>query len=305
MSLDVSADQERLIFGYEVPPTLTNRTDLLLSRTPFAMMSVVLCPAAEAGEVHVHTASDMFWFVVTGTVSFFDEQGELIGELGPEQGIVIPRGYAFRHEITPDLEKGLFEAYRFGASDSGSEEFVDDRVWLTGPSAVAEGISALESIEKSPHKPATFTYERPVLTGGKAMDILSITDRGIFAFQVLRAGGETNMHSHTHLDGFWFVRRGKARFYTGGAAGNVVLGELGANQGVLIPRDYPYWFEAVLESEDDECEILQMEVSDRRLSGQLEDLVADRTDYTPPNSAQLQSRIEQTGSGMRAVIGPR
>ncbi len=46
---------------------------------------------------------------------------------------------------------------------------------------------------------------------------MSITDRGIFAFQVLRAGGETNMHSHTHLDGFWFVRRGKARFYTGGS----------------------------------------------------------------------------------------
>ncbi len=127
MSLDVSADQERLIFRYEVPPTLESRVDLLLSRTPFATISVVLCPVAESGDVHVHTVSDMFWFVVSGTVSFIDKNGDLLGELGPEQGIVIPAAI-LRFRQSRNSSGSSRTTFRnvsdFSASDSGSDDFV-------------------------------------------------------------------------------------------------------------------------------------------------------------------------------------
>jgi mannose-6-phosphate isomerase-like protein (cupin superfamily) len=52
-------------------------------------------------------------------------------------------------------------------------------------------------------------------------------------------GGENNMHSHPATDGFWWVVRGKARFYDE----NDEPMELGPEQGIFVPRGVPYWFE--------------------------------------------------------------
>jgi mannose-6-phosphate isomerase-like protein (cupin superfamily) len=87
------------------------------------------------------------------------------------------------------------------------------------------------------------SYERPALKAGqpKAVKLLARSDRAFFAVQVVREGGENNLHSHAHVDGFWFVLSGRARFYT---TGDELLGEFGPHQGVLVPREYPYWFES-------------------------------------------------------------
>ena len=61
-------------------------------------------------------------------------------------------------------------------------------------------------------------YQRPTLADGqpKAVKMLARTDRAFFAVQVVNSGGENNLHSHEHVDGFWFVLSGRARFYTTG-----------------------------------------------------------------------------------------
>jgi mannose-6-phosphate isomerase-like protein (cupin superfamily) len=117
------------------------------------------------------------------------------------------------------------------------------------------------------------SYERPVLKDGqpKAVKLLARSDRAFFAVQVVREGGENNLHSHAHVDGFWFVLSGRARFYT---TGDELLGEFGPNEGVLVPREYPYWFESC-GAED--LEILQFEASDVALG----EPNADRTDHAP------------------------
>jgi mannose-6-phosphate isomerase-like protein (cupin superfamily) len=116
-------------------------------------------------------------------------------------------------------------------------------------------------------------YERPTLKDGqpKAVKLLARSDRAFFAVQLVSEGGENNLHSHAHVDGFWFVLSGRARFYT---TDDEVIGEFGPYEGVLVPRTYPYWFESC---GDDELEILQFEASDKPL-GQPND---DRTDLTP------------------------
>ena len=45
--------------------------------------------------------------------------------------------------------------------------------------------------------------------------------------QVLREGGENNLHSHRYLDGFWMVLKGRVRFY---GPDKAVLGEFGSLQ---------------------------------------------------------------------------
>ncbi len=117
------------------------------------------------------------------------------------------------------------------------------------------------------------TYERPTLKEGqpKAVRMLARSDRAFFAIQLVRDGGENNLHSHEHVDGFWFVLKGRARFYT---TEDEVLGDFGPLEGVLVPRGFPYWFESC---GDEELEVLQFEASDVEL-GQPN---TDRVDHAP------------------------
>ena len=70
--------------------------------------------------------------------------------------------------------------------------------------------------------------------------------------QVVREGGENNLHYHTNSETAWMVLRGKARFY---GVGDALLAELGPQEGIFLPGGARYWFEKV-GSED--LEILQM-----------------------------------------------
>ena len=49
------------------------------------------------------------------------------------------------------------------------------------------------------------------------------------------------------------VLAGRVRFY---GPGDVMIGEFGKYEGILIPRGEQYWFESA--SDDEELEILQM-----------------------------------------------
>jgi len=117
-------------------------------------------------------------------------------------------------------------------------------------------------------------YVRPEVTSGKKIVKLCRTDRMIGLVQVLSTGGETNLHSHAHADGLWFVLSGRVRFY---GPENAVIGEYGQYEGVLIPRDCPYWFEAV---GDEVAELLQVEAFDKAIPDD-KTLLADRTNYEP------------------------
>jgi mannose-6-phosphate isomerase-like protein (cupin superfamily) len=116
-------------------------------------------------------------------------------------------------------------------------------------------------------------YKRPTLKEGqpKAVKMLGRTDRAFFAVQLVNEGGENNLHSHAHVDGFWFVLSGRARFYT---TDDELLGDFGPLEGVVIPRGYPYWFES---ASDEPLELLQFEASDT-VFGQPNE---DRVDHAP------------------------
>ncbi len=87
---------------------------------------------------------------------------------------------------------------------------------------------------------------------GKAMVKLGRSDILRGSVQVVREGGETNLHYHTKIDSLWMVLKGRARFY---GPGEVVMGEFGPHEGVLIPRGARYWFESTGE---EDLELLQV-----------------------------------------------
>ncbi|WP_116996530.1 cupin domain-containing protein [Desertimonas flava] len=128
-------------------------------------------------------------------------------------------------------------------------------------------------------EPTVFSYERPDLGGrAKRLVVLGRTDISIGAVQLVDRGGENNLHSHSHLDGYWFVLEGRVRFYT---TGDEVIADLGRYEGVLIPRGYPYWFES---SGDVPLELLQFEAS---ALGPGADITKDRVDHEPLKQVTL------------------
>jgi mannose-6-phosphate isomerase-like protein (cupin superfamily) len=81
--------------------------------------------------------------------------------------------------------------------------------------------------------------DQPEKRKGKAYVKLVSSDLVMAEMQIVSEGGENNMHSHPATDGFWWVVRGRARFYDE----NDQPTEIGAEEGIFVPRGVPYWFE--------------------------------------------------------------
>ncbi len=70
--------------------------------------------------------------------------------------------------------------------------------------------------------------------------------------QVVKEGGENNMHYHTDADSLWMVLKGRVKFY---GVDDELLGEYGPHEGLITPAYSRYWFES---SGDEELELLQI-----------------------------------------------
>jgi mannose-6-phosphate isomerase-like protein (cupin superfamily) len=118
-------------------------------------------------------------------------------------------------------------------------------------------------------KATLFGYAAPTeLQKDKAIVRLCRSDIIYSSVQVLKEGGENNLHAHSAQDGVWIVLKGRARFY---GKDNVLLAELGPMQGVHIPRGFYYWFER---AGTEVLELLQTEAIDKTI-------VNRRLDATP------------------------
>lgn len=117
--------------------------------------------------------------------------------------------------------------------------------------------------------PQAFKYEKPERDAGKTMVNIGQTDvvRGLV--QVVKRGeGDNNLHLHTGMDSIWFVLKGRVKFY---GEDDVVLGEYGPHEGLIMPRNNVYWFASV---GDEDLELLQCVGYDR-------DVKNERVDMAP------------------------
>jgi mannose-6-phosphate isomerase-like protein (cupin superfamily) len=104
-----------------------------------------------------------------------------------------------------------------------------------------------------------FKYEKPEFEGVKKSLMLCNSDLMRVHVQVVKSGGENNLHTHTGEDAFWLVLGGAVRFY---GEGDRVIGELKKHEGILIPRGLKYWFES---ASDEPLEILRVAARDQNV----------------------------------------
>ena len=124
----------------------------------------------------------------------------------------------------------------------------------------------------APRTPQKFSYKKPESQEtAKAITSLCQTDIIRGAVQIVKEGGDNNLHSHTGMDGFWMVLKGAVRFY---GARDEVLGEFGVHEGIVMPRNAEYWFESC---GDEDLELLQVVAFDRDVKNERVDVNARKT----------------------------
>lgn len=135
-----------------------------------------------------------------------------------------------------------------------------------------------------------FKYQRPA--SSKPKDIVQFpalediqANKVRLMVQVVREGGENNLHSHSRQHAFWFVLGGTARFYD---AEDKPF-EIGEQEGIIVPAGTRYWFESA--GGDTPLEILQISAFEG------EDV---RTDFAP-RTAATESSFESVGFSGKTV----
>lgn len=87
-------------FRYAAPENLKrNRAlvPLVKTQTLLSMVQIFRGGGGEQ-ELHMHTAMDGFWFVLSGRARFYGEGDELVADLGPHEGILVPAGAKYWFE---------------------------------------------------------------------------------------------------------------------------------------------------------------------------------------------------------------
>ncbi|HEX2932293.1 MAG TPA: cupin domain-containing protein [Candidatus Binatia bacterium] len=127
-----------------------------------------------------------------------------------------------------------------------------------------------------------FRHQTPEFEGVKKTWQVCNSDLMKVQVQVVKNGGENNLHTHTGEDAFWYVIKGAVKFY---GEGDKLVGEYQKGEGILVPRGYKYWFES---ASPEPLEILRVTAKDQNIDNKRVDL-----------AAQKQWMIEQNTFGNR------
>jgi mannose-6-phosphate isomerase-like protein (cupin superfamily) len=127
-----------------------------------------------------------------------------------------------------------------------------------------------------------FRHQTPNFEGVKKTWHVCNTDLMKVQVQVVKNGGENNLHTHTGEDAFWYVISGAVKFY---GEGDKLIGEYQKGEGIVIPRGFKYWFESAAA---EPLEILRVTAKDQSIENK-------RLDLSP----QKQWMIDQNTFGTR------
>ena len=87
------------VFGYQTPDNLAKGKGIVrLCRSDLCYATVQVLQSGGENNLHAHPAQDGIWIVLKGRVKFYGKDDVVLAELGPLQGIHIPRGFYYWFE---------------------------------------------------------------------------------------------------------------------------------------------------------------------------------------------------------------
>ena len=137
-----------------------------------------------------------------------------------------------------------------------------------------------------------FNFAQPDGINGKARIGLGRSGMITASVQYITDGGDNNLHAHSAEDEAFLVLGGRVRFY---GKGDVVIAEIGANEGIMIPRGFPYWFES---SSDEVLSIYKIGAVDPRFTN-------ERLNYEGLTEAQIARGDQHALTGRAPAVDER
>ena len=122
-------------FRYERPEGDGSKEIAHLARTDTFKADVQRVTEEGANNMHAHTGNDGFWMVLEGEARFYGDGDEVLAELGPDEGIVIPRGLKYWFESIGDED---LEILHVGSYDNRVEDHRVDHADRDRPPASEE-----------------------------------------------------------------------------------------------------------------------------------------------------------------------
>jgi len=106
-----------------------------LAETDLATFAVKRIREGGENTLHMHPNADGFWTVLRGRVRFYTTDDELVADLGPLEGIVIPRTYPYWFESAGDEDLEIFQVLVCSTPVEGTTKPTIRRVGLGGDKA--------------------------------------------------------------------------------------------------------------------------------------------------------------------------
>lgn len=107
------------LFQVKGPLLAQGRTTTPLAATEDLTIQLKIYASGGENELHAHPGEDHSFIVLQGSVRFFDPDGEM-GDLGPNEGIMLPAGCLYRFHATSEeplvmIRVGTPEAAKVGS----------------------------------------------------------------------------------------------------------------------------------------------------------------------------------------------
>lgn len=120
IALHEEAERRMVGYKYTKPESLgdANKGLVRLAGTDLMRGVVQVLEAGGENVLHFHEGMDSFWMVLKGRVRFYGPGDKLVGEYGPFEGVVTPRGARYWFEKASDDED--LELLQIAAYDTQS-----------------------------------------------------------------------------------------------------------------------------------------------------------------------------------------
>lgn len=100
-------------FEYERPTREQSKEIEHLAKTDSFKADIQIVGEDGANNMHAHTGNDGFWMVRSGAARFYGDDDEVLAELEPDEGIVIPRGLKYWFESIGDEDLEILHVAGF------------------------------------------------------------------------------------------------------------------------------------------------------------------------------------------------
>ena len=101
---DVEQAKKIQTFSYKKPDVKAPKGISKLAQTDILKTAVQIIGKDGANNLHSHAAADTCWMVLKGRARFHGEDGTILGEFGPMEGLMTPRGTPYWFESADNDE---------------------------------------------------------------------------------------------------------------------------------------------------------------------------------------------------------